>query len=268
MSQLTPGSWRGKNRPLSRRMPYTPTNTPRDRWPQSDCRNHLLTSLPPEVFERLSPYFRRVELPLEQVLYEPHETMHTVYFPIRAMVSLVQTMQDGSSIEAGVVGSSGMVGYPVYLGGESSPSRVNVQIPGAAIALDAAILKAEFDRQEALQNLLLRYTQAFLTQVSQTAACNRFHPAEERLARWLLQSQDASESSCLELTQGFLSSMLGTRRASVTLAAGRLQQAGLIRYSRGNITLLDREGLESTSCECYEVVRAEYQRLLAAPTSI
>jgi len=250
-------------------MPYTPTNpNRRDRWPQSDCRNHLLATLPADVYERLSPYLRPVELPLEQILYEPHETIHTVYFPNRAMISLVRIMQDGSNIEAGVVGNSGMAGCAVYLGGQSSTSRMIVQMAGEAIALDAAILRTEFKRHTALHDLLLRYSQALIAQISQTAACNRFHSTEERLARWLLQSQDASQSSQLGLTQTFLSNMLGIRRASVTLAAGKLQQAGLIRYSRGTINLLDREGLKSTACECYETVRAEYQRLLSAPTSI
>jgi CRP-like cAMP-binding protein len=244
-------------------MPSSPCNTHRDRLHQSDCRNYLLASLPANVYDRLSPYLQPVDLTLGTVLYEPHDVIHTVYFPNQAMVSLVQIMQDGSTIEAGVVGHYGLVGYAVYLGGNCSSSRAIVQIAGSTIALDAAILKAEFKRPGALQELLLRYSQAFIAQISQTAACNRFHLAEERLARWLLQSQDALQSPHLDLTQDFLSSMLGTRRASVTLAAGRLQQAGLIRYSRGHIEILDREGLESTACECYEVVRAEYERLLS-----
>jgi len=235
-----------------------------DRIRQADCRNHLLASLPAEVFARLAGYLRRVKLNLEEILYEPRETVHTVYFPTQSMVSLVQVMEDGSTIEAGVVGHSGIVGYAAYLGGNNSISRAIVQIPGPAIALDADICKAEFERHGALHDLLLSYSQALLTQVSQTAACNRFHLIEERLARWLLLSQDASQAAHLKLTQGFLSSMLGSRRASVTLAAGRLQQAGLIRYGRGEIEILDRENLELAACECYAAVRSEYLRLLGA----
>lgn len=224
--------------------------------------NRLLASLPKEVYQRLVPHFRVVHLELGQVLHEPNETVVMVYFPNQAMVSLVKVMENGATIEAGVVGNDGIVGYPVFLGGKSSASRAVVQIPGDAIAIDAAVLKTEFNRGGALQQRLLLYSQALIAQISQTAACNRFHPIEERLARWLLQSQDASQSTNLELTQDFLASMLGTRRASITLAAGKLQQAGLIHYSRGVIQILDRAALETTACECYEVVQAEYARLL------
>jgi CRP-like cAMP-binding protein len=203
-----------------------------------------------------------------QILYEPGETVHTVYFPQRAMISLVQIMEDGSTIEAGVVDRGGLVGYPAYLGGDSGASRAVVQIPGSAIALDAEVLQAEFNRSEALRSLLLRYCQVLLTQVSQNAACNRFHPTEARLARWLLQSQDARQTPDLKLTQDFLSSMLGTRRASVTAAASKLQQAEIIRYRRGHIQILDRGALEVAACECYRVTRTEYIRLLGEQTEI
>jgi CRP-like cAMP-binding protein len=178
------------------------------------------------------------------------------------MISLVQIMEDGSTIEAGIIGNDGILGYPAYLGGQTMSSRAIVQIAGSAIALDAAILQSEFVRCKALHHILLLYTQAFLAQVSQTAACNRFHPVEERLARWLSQSRDFSQSDTLQLTQDFLSSMLGTRRASVTVAAGTLQQAGLIDYNRGHIQILDSKGLKSACCECYAVVQTEYRRLL------
>lgn len=177
-------------------------------------------------------------------------------------MSLVQVMADGSTIEAGTVGNDGVLGYPVFLGGGAMSSRAVVQIAGTALALDGAILQQEFARGGTLQAILLLYTQAFLAQVSQTAACNRFHAIEARLARWLLQSRDFAQTSDLKLTQDFLSSMLGTRRASVTVAARTLQQAGLIDYNRGHITILDQASLETVSCECYKTVRTEYYRLL------
>ncbi|MEL6382495.1 MAG: Crp/Fnr family transcriptional regulator [Cyanobacteria bacterium J06626_18] len=229
---------------------------------QSEQLNHLLAILPETDYARLAPYLRKVDLELGQVLYEPAEPLDTVYFPNQAMISLVQVMENGATVEAGIVGNDGMVGYGVYLGGQHDSSRAIVQIAGNAIALSASVLKTEFDRGESLHTLLLRYTQALLAQISQTAACNRFHPIEERLARWLLQSQDFAHSATLHMTQDFVSSMLGTRRASVTVAAGTLQQAGLIHYNRGQIEILDREALESAACECYGTVKAEYNRLL------
>lgn len=234
---------------------------------KSERLNHLLAQLPEAEYGRLARYLRPVELALGQVLYEPAEPVSTVYFPNRSMVSLVQVMENGATVEAGIVGNDGIVGYSAYLGGKQDSSRAIVQISGSAIALDARILKTEFDRGETLQKLLLRYTQALLAQISQTAACNRFHPTEERLARWLLQSQDFARSSSLNLTQDFLANMLGTRRASVTVAAGALQKAGLIEYSRGNIEILQRQELELAACECYDIVRAEYERLLNLPDS-
>jgi len=229
---------------------------------QSPPLNLLLAALPEKDYLRLAPHLKEISWSLGQIIYEPNEIISTVYFPNQAMISLVQIMEDGSTVEAGIVGNDGMLGYPAYLGGKSMSSRAIVQIAGSAIALDATILKSEFSRGEALYRILLLYTQAFLAQVSQTAACNRFHPVEERLARWLLQSQDFAQSDTLQLTQDFLSSMLGTRRASVTVAAGTLQQAGLIHYNRGHIQILNSQGLEAASCECYAVVQAEYRRLL------
>ncbi|MGF1522335.1 MAG: Crp/Fnr family transcriptional regulator [Leptolyngbyaceae cyanobacterium] len=229
--------------------------------------NRLLKALPEADYARLVPHFRNVTLSLGQILYEPSEPVKTAYFPNKSMISLVQVMENGGTVEAGIVGNNGVASYSIYLGGRQDSSRAIVQIAGSAIALDASILKAEFDRGESLQKLLLRYTQALLAQVSQTAACNRFHPTEERLARWLLQSQDFARSATLELTQDFLANMLGTRRASVTVAAGTLQKAGLIEYSRGLINILNRKELELVACECYGVVREEYDRLLGIPVS-
>ncbi|MGP1375240.1 MAG: Crp/Fnr family transcriptional regulator [Almyronema sp.] len=232
---------------------------------QAEQLNRLLLALPEADYQRLVPHLRTVQFSLGQILYEPTEPVATVYFPNQAMVSLVQIMENGATIEAGIIGNDGIVGYAAYLGGSFTSSRAIVQIAGSAVALDAAVLKAEFQRGGALQDLLLRYTQALLAQVSQTAACNRFHPTEERLARWLLQSQDLACSAVLELTQDFLSSMLGTRRASITVAAGTLQKAGLIDYSRGQIQILNRAALKGAACECYDIVKAEYQRLLDRP---
>ncbi|MEB3281576.1 MAG: Crp/Fnr family transcriptional regulator [Lyngbya sp.] len=228
----------------------------------SSLENRLLAALPEEDFQRIAPYLIEVSLSLGQILQEPREKVETVYFPTNSMISLVSIMEDGSTVEVGIIGNDGMLGYPVYLGGGYSHTRAIVQIEGTALQLDGAILKSEFNRGNFFQRLLLLYTQAFLAQVTQTAACNRFHPAEERLARWLLQSQDFAGCETLNLTQEFLSSMLGIRRASVTVAAGTLQQAGMIRYNRGKITILDRDALEATTCECYHIVRREYDRLL------
>ncbi|MDY7021015.1 MAG: Crp/Fnr family transcriptional regulator [Cyanobacteriota bacterium] len=228
----------------------------------SPLENRLLAALPKAEFQRLAPYLIEVSLSLGQILSEPQDRVEVVYFPTRSMISLVSIMEDGSTVEVGIVGNDGMLGYPVYLGGDSSHTRAIVQIEGTAFQLNGDLLRSEFNRSPSLQRLLLLYTQAFLAQVSQTAACNRFHPVEERLARWLLQSQDFAGSEKLHLTQDFLSSMLGIRRASVTVAARTLQQAGMINYNRGKITIVDRAGLEAATCECYQIVRREYERLL------
>ncbi len=223
--------------------------------------NRLLAALPNADFQRIAPDLIEVSLSLGQILHEPQEKIETVYFPTEAMISLVSVMEDGSTVEVGMVGNDGMLGYPVYLGGVQSHTRAIVQSQGKALQMNAILLKNEFDQGGFFQRLLLLYTQVFLAQVTQTAACNRFHPTEERLARWLLQSQDFTGSEQLHLTQDFLSSMLGVRRASVTVAAGTLQQAGMIEYNRGKITILDRTALEGATCECYEIVRREYNRL-------
>lgn len=227
--------------------------------------NRLLAALPASEYERLAPHLQLVSLPIRQVLYEPNEPIKYVYFPIGSMVSLVSIMKDGSTIEVGLVGNEGMVGVPVILGGNITTTKAFVQVSDNALQMDADLLKSEFNRGGQLQLLLLRYTQALLTQVSQSAACNRFHTIEERLARWMLLVADAVESDEFMLTQEFISQMLGTRRSGVTVAAGTLSQAGMLRYSRGKITILNREALEATSCECYGVIRDEFTRLLSNP---
>ncbi|MDY6936796.1 MAG: Crp/Fnr family transcriptional regulator [Cyanobacteriota bacterium] len=199
---------------------------------------------------------------LGQILYEPKEPIEYVYFPIRAMISLVSVLEDGKTTEIGLIGNEGMVGLPVILGGYSSANRAIVQVAAGAIRVKADIIKQEFLRGGKLQQLLLLYTQAQFTHTAQTAACNRQHTIEERLARWLLSVRDCTLSNELPLTQEFIATMLGTRRSGVSVAAGTLQKAGMIRYSRGKITILDRAGLEDTACECYRVVKNEFQRLL------
>ncbi|MBD1866954.1 Crp/Fnr family transcriptional regulator [Cyanobacteria bacterium FACHB-471] len=225
-------------------------------------KNHLLAALPDEDYQRLLPHLEEVQLPLRKILYEPGETLSAVYFPNNAMVSLVATMEDGATVEVGLVGAEGVIGLPIVLGGKATVYQAIVQLPGTGTRLDADIFKAEFERGEYLQRLVLLYTQALLTQVSQNAVCNRLHTIDERLGRWLLSVQDSLEADELPLTQEFISQMLGTRRASVTVAAGSLQEQGIISYSRGKITILNRERLREKSCECYNVISGEFNRLL------
>jgi len=226
--------------------------------------NQLLSSLPPEEYQTLEPYLEEVHLLLGQVLYEPREEIRCVYFPNEAMVSLVSIVENGATIEVGMVGNDGMVGVPVFLEGGYTTNCAVVQIAGSAMRMDAAVLKNFFHQSGQLQRILLLYTQALLTQVSQTATCNRLHSLESRLARWLLSAQDCALTSELLLTQEYIANMLGTRRASVTVAAGVLQQEGCIRYSRGKIMILDRNKLKNAACECYTVVKDEFNRLLAS----
>ncbi len=226
--------------------------------------NQILAALPEADYQRLSPHFTSVTLTSGQVLQEPDESVTTVYFPERAMISLVSIMLDGSTTEIGLVGNEGMVGLPAILGGERTTSRSIVQIAGSAIQLPAEVLTDEFNRAEKLQKLLLLYTQALLTQVSQSAACNRQHTIEERLARWLLSVHDCVQKDELPLTQEFIANMLGIRRSGVTVAAGILQEAGMIRYHRGHITILNYDHLEATACECYRLVQMEFMRLLGS----
>jgi CRP-like cAMP-binding protein len=232
--------------------------------PDSPKRNHLLAALGPAEWERWKDDLQRFEMPLGQVLYESGSTMSHVYFPTTAIVSLLYVMEDGASAEIAVVGNEGLVGVSLFMGGGSTPSRAVVQSAGAGFRLSAASLKQEFLRSGPVMNLLLRYTQALITQMAQTAVCNRHHSLDQQLCRWLLLSLDRLAGDELQMTQELIANMLGVRRGGVTDAAMKLQDAGLIRYSRGRIHVLDRLGLEQRSCECYAVVKKEYDRLLAA----
>lgn len=229
--------------------------------------NQLLMALPPGECQRLIPYLEPVNLVLGQVIYEPQQVIKEVYFPVRAMISLVSMMKDNSTTEIGLVGNEGMVGIPVFLGGNIVTNRAIVQIEGNAMKMDASVLRREFGRGEQLHKKLLLYTQARLTQVSQIAACKSHHLIEERFARWLLSVHDCVQKNELPLTQKFISEMLGVRRASVTEAAIALQKAGLISYSRGQITILERKELEQAACECYGSIRNEFKRLLTRNTN-
>lgn len=224
--------------------------------------NHLLAALPAEDYTRLLPQLELVPMPLGMVLYESGSELHHVYFPTTAIVSLLYVMLDGASLEIAVVGNEGIIGVALFMGGETMPNRAVVQIAGHAYRLKGQSLKQEFNRSGDLQHLLLRYTQALLTQMAQTAVCNRHHSLDQQLCRWLLLSLDRLSSNEFSMTQELIANMLGVRRASVTEAAGNLQKANLIEYHRGHITVLDRPGLESRTCECYEVVKKEFDRLL------
>jgi CRP-like cAMP-binding protein len=218
--------------------------------------------LPEVVRERLFPRLELVEMPLGYVLYESGDILEHVYFPIDCIVSLLYVMENGASAEIAVVGNEGMVGIALFMGGETTPNRAVVQNAGHAYQLKGDLLKMEFNRSGAFQHLLLRYTQALLTQMSQTAVCNRHHSIDQQLCRWLLLSLDRLSSNELRMTQALIAGMLGVRREGVTEAAGKLQDVGLISYKRGRITVLDRPRLEKVSCECYGVVKAEFDRLL------
>ncbi len=224
--------------------------------------NHLLAALPLAELGRWLPQLEWVEMPLGQVLYESGRTLGHVYFPTSAIVSLLYVMENGASAEIAVVGNEGLVGISLFMGGNSTPSRAVVQSAGAGYRLKAALMKDEFDRAGPVMHLLLRYTQALITQMAQTAVCNRHHSLDQQLCRWLLLSLDRLKSNELAMTQELIANMLGVRREGVTEAALKLQAAGLIRYARGRITVLDRPGLEMRTCECYAVVKREYDRLL------
>lgn len=224
--------------------------------------NHLLKALPEDECERILPKLELVPMRLGEVLYEPSIEMRYVYFPTTSIVSLLYVMEDGASAEIAVVGNEGIVGVSLFMGGDSTTSRAVVQSAGHAYRLGGQYLKEAFFRAGAMQHLLLRYTQALLTQMAQTAVCNRHHTVDQQLCRWLLLSLDRLPSNELVMTQELIVNMLGVRREGVTEAAGKLQQAGLIHYSRGKITVMDRPGLEKRVCECYEVVRKEFSRLL------
>jgi CRP-like cAMP-binding protein len=224
--------------------------------------NHLLAALAGEELGRLVPALEHVAFSLGDVIYEPGARLDHLYFPSSCIVSLVYTMRDGVTAEMGLVGNEGAVGIALLTGGETMPNRAVVQVAGDAFRINARTVLQEFRRGGPLQRSLLLYTQALLTQTCQTAVCNRLHSVEERLCRWILLCHDRLKSNELLMTQEYIANMLGGRRQSVTVAAGRLQDAGLIHYSRGHIRILDRPGLEAAVCECYAVVKTEFDRLL------
>jgi CRP-like cAMP-binding protein len=230
--------------------------------PHAPDQNHLLAALPAEERGRLIPHLELVPMPLGDVLYESGSELRHVYFPTTSIVSLLYVMLDGASAEIAVVGNEGVIGVALFMGGETMPNRAVVQSAGHAYRLKGQLLKQEFNRSGELQHLLLRYTQALLTQMAQTAVCNRHHSLDQQLCRWLLLSLDRLPSNELVMTQELIANMLGVRREGVTEAAGNLQKAGLITYRRGRITVLDRAGLEARACECYAVVKKEFDRLL------
>ena len=224
--------------------------------------NRLLAALPDAEWARWLPQLEPVDMPLGKVLYESGSKLSHVYFPTTSIVSLLYVMEDGASAEIAVVGHEGLVGISLFMGGESTPSRAVVQSAGQGLRLKASLMLQEFNRAGPVLHLLLRYTQALITQMAQTAVCNRHHSLDQQLCRWLLLSLDRLHSDELVMTQELIANMLGVRREGVTEAAGHLQQAGLIQYSRGHIKVLDRRSLEQRTCECYGVVRKEYARLL------
>jgi len=225
--------------------------------------NHILAALPAAEFARIAPHLELVSMPLGEALYESGEHLRHVYFPTTSIVSLLYVMEDGASAEIAIVGNEGILGISLFMGGETTPSRAVVQSAGHGYRLKADLLKQEFRRAGPVMNLLLRYTQALITQMAQTAVCNRHHSVEQQLCRWLLLSLDRLSTSELTMTQELIANMLGVRREGVTEAAGNLQRAGIIRYSRGRITVLDRARLEEDVCECYAVVKKEFERLLS-----
>ena len=230
--------------------------------PHSPKQNHVLAALPEADYARLLPDLELIPMPLGWAVYESGAHMSYVYFPTTSIVSLLYVMEDGASAEIAIAGNCGLVGISLFMGGESTPSRAVVQSAGNGYRLRASILKKEFATGGDLQHLVLRYTQALITQMAQTAVCNRHHALDQQLCRWLLLSLDRLQSNELVMTQELIANMLGVRREGVTEAAGKLQADGLIHYSRGHIKVLDRARLEQRVCECYAVVKKEYERLL------
>lgn len=230
--------------------------------------NRLLAALPEDEWQRWQPLLEAVEMPLGQVLYESGSTLSHVYFPTTAIVSLLYVLENGASAEIAVVGHEGLVGISLFMGGGSTPSRAVVQSAGLGYRLHSQHMKDEFNRAGPVMHLLLRYTQALITQMAQTAVCNRHHSLDQQLCRWLLLSLDRLDGSELVMTQELIANMLGVRREGVTEGALKLQKAGLIRYARGRISVLDRAGLEARTCECYAVVKQEYDRLLPAKVAV
>jgi len=234
--------------------------------PASPQQNHLLAMLPPEALERLLPNLELVDMPLGMVLYESGDTLRHVYFPTDSIVSLLYVMESGASAEISVVGNDGVIGVALFMGGESTTNRAIVQSAGSAYRVSGKRCKEEFNRHGEMLNLMLRYSQALITQMSQTAVCNRHHSIDQQLCRWLLLSLDRLSGNQLAMTQELIANMLGVRREGVTEAAGKLHRLGVIDYCRGLITVLNRDKLEHLSCECYEVVKRETDRLLPYKT--
>jgi len=230
--------------------------------PRPEQHNLLLSALALPLREALLPRLQPVALPLGKVLYEPGATLRHVYFPVDAIVCMLYVMESGASAEIAVIGNDGMVGIALFMGGNSTPSRAVVQSAGSALRLPARLLYDAFSQHADLQDLLLRYTQALMTQIAQTAVCNRHHSIDQQLCRWLLLSLDRLPDNQLTMTQELIANMLGVRRESVTEAAGKLHAAGVIDYARGHITVVDRRGMEALCCECYRVVKDETDRLL------
>ena len=231
--------------------------------PHNPSQNHILAALPTAEFEPLAAHLELVPLPLGEILYEPGGQLQHAYFPTTAIVSLHYVTESGASAETAGVGNEGLVGISLFMGGDTTPSSAVVQTAGHAYRLERRLLKQEFNRGGLLHRVLLRYTQALITQMNQTAACNRHHSVEQQLCRWLLLTLDRLPSNELVMTQDLVASMLGVRREGITEAAGNLQRAGLIRYRRGHISVLERPGLEAAVCECYAVVKKELVRLLS-----
>jgi CRP-like cAMP-binding protein len=228
-----------------------------------NLQNRLLTILSRELHDKLVPNLKEVSLPRGQILHAPGETIRDLYFPLDCLLSITITMRDGATAETGMVGNRELLGINAFMGRrETTQTEYVVQIAGRAMKIEASILRNEFEENKELRDVLLRYTQAFIAQISQTTACNRLHVLEKRLARWLLEAQDRIDRNELALTQEFISDMLGVRRAGVTQAAQKLQENGLIQYHRGHVRILDQQGLEAASCECFRVLRYEYDRLL------
>ena len=229
---------------------------------QGRLKNKLLAALSESEYQRLAPNFKETSLISGEILYEAEEPIKLVYFPVSAMISNVYIMENGLTTEVALVGNEGMVGLPIFWGGDSSPSTIQAQVSGSAIALDASVFKSECLLHGELTKLLLLYTQAMFTQISLNVACNSHHPIEQRLARWLLSARDSLEQEDIPLTQEFIAYMLGVRRAGVSVAAGILQDKGIIHYVRGHISICDRHALETTACECYNIIKQDYKRLL------
>ena len=230
--------------------------------------NRLLACLPEAIWQSWRPQLELVDLPLGQVVCESGVTLEYIYFPLDSIVSLLYVLEDGGSAEIAVVGNEGLVGVSIFMGGESTTSRAVVQSAGMGVRIPVRSVKADFDALPAVAHLFMRYTQALITQMAQTAVCNRHHTVDQQLCRWLLMSLDRLRGNELVMTQELIANMLGVRREGVTESALKLQRAGLIRYARGHITVLDRPGVERRSCECYQVVKTEYDRLLPARISI